>query len=167
MKILSYFILMITTILTCSIANPMQVQAAESIPMEMTIETEDPTLAFEDTLLRLVNEERAKYDLYALVLDETIDAASEIRIGELPTFFAHNRVDGQLFSSVLADFGIFYFSVAEIIAAGQTSPEQALHEWLNSPRHCSRILSSDYSKVGVSHERAADGIDYWEILFIE
>ena len=171
MKGFIMFALTAATTLFCSITTPLTIQAAELTPKavmeEMVSEAADPTLTFEDTLFTLINEERGKHGLTAYELDTTVDFASEIRINELDEVFSHNRDGGKRFSTVLVDNGISYSSAAEIIAAGQTSPELALSAWLNSPSHCKRILSSVYAHIGVSHNRAEDGIDYWEVLFIK
>ena len=171
MKGFIMFALTAATTLFCSITTPLTIQAAELTPKavmeEMVSEAADPTLTFEDTLFALINEERSKHGLTAYELDTTVDLASETRIGELEEIFSHNRDGGKRFSTVLVDLGVSYSSAAEIIAAGQTSPELALSAWLNSPSHCKRILSSVYTHIGVSHNRAEDGIDYWEVLFIK
>ena len=166
MKLFSTLVLTTVAALACFLVNPMQAHAAEPTPETTIIEVTDPTLAFEDTLFALINEERAKHGLHAYVFDEAVDAASETRIGELEEVFSHNRNGGKRFSTILTDFGISYSSAAEIIAAGQTSPELVLDAWLNSPRHCGRILSSEYTRIGVAHDRAENGSDYWEILFL-
>ena len=164
------FALTAATTFFCFITNPMITQAAElttkAVSEEIVVEIADPTLAFEDALFALINEERSKHGLTAYELDTTVDLASETRIGELEEIFSHNRDGGKRFSTVLVVLGVSYSSAAEIIAAGQTSPELVLSAWLNSPRHCRRILSSEYTSIGVAHIRAESGIDYWEVLFI-
>ncbi len=171
MKHLSMYVLTAAAILTCAFAVPTQVQAAENtVNAEaelIAVEQIDPTLLYEDTLLALINEERAKHGLQAYVLDDAVDAASEIRIMELEAVFSHNRNSGKRFSTILDELGIYFTSASETIAAGQTTPEHVLQAWMESPRHCSRLLSSEYTKIGVAHDRAEDGTDYWEILFLK
>lgn len=164
MKLLS---MLAITALVCSFANPMHVQAAESTSVETINETVDQTLVFEDTLLTLINNERAKHGLAPYMLDVTVDAASEARVAEVKSYFAHTRNGGESFATVLNEYGVSFTSASEVLAAGQTSPEFVLTDWLNSPGHSGRILSSKYTRVGVSHERTADGMDYWEVLFIK
>ena len=163
MKLLS---MLAITALVCSFANPMHVQAAESTCVESVIETVDQTLAFEDTLLTLINDERAKHGLAPYMLDMAVDAASDARVAEVKSYFTHSRNGGESFATILFEHGISFTSASEVLAAGQTSPELVLNDWLNSPGHAGRILSSKYTRVGVSHERTEDGMDYWEILFI-
>lgn len=166
MKLFSFLALAITTVITCSIGNPMQVQAAEFTPQAVVTEFTDPTAHFEDTLFILINEERERHGLHAYELDNCVDAASEIRVTELETYFSHNRNGGKRFSSVLAEAGISYSASAEILAFGHTNPKQVFDAWLNSPEHCSRILSDNFTNIGVAHNRTNTGIDYWEILFV-
>lgn len=163
MKLLS---MLAITALVCSFANPMRIQAAETISVETVIETADQTLAFEDSLLALMNNERAEHGLAPYMLDMTVDAASKTRIDEVKSNFAHTRNGGESFATVLNEYGISFTSASEVLAAGQTSPELVINDWLNSPGHSGRILSSKYTRVGISHERTADGMDYWEVLFL-
>lgn len=41
--------------------------------------------------------------------------------------------------------------VAENIAAGRSTPEAVMEQWLNSPGHRNNILNSEYTEIGVGH----------------
>ena len=56
--------------------------------------------------------------------------------------------------------------VAENIAMGQHSVDQAISDWLNSPGHRANLLSANYSKIGVAAYRAKNGSIYWCQQFI-
>lgn len=51
-------------------------------------------------------------------------------------------------------------SVAENIAMGQHSSDQAVRDWMNSPGHRANILGS-YDRVGAAAITAPDGTVYW------
>ena len=166
MKLFSFLALAMATVFTCTIVNPLQAQASESPQLTVITETTAPTENFEDTLFTLVNEDRARYGLPAYVLDELVDTASEIRIGELEENFSHIRNGGNCYSSILAETGISYTAAAEILAFGQTNPKSVLEAWYKSPDHRNCILSDKYTKIGIAHNRSINGINFWEILFI-
>ena len=56
--------------------------------------------------------------------------------------------------------------VAENIAMGQHSVDQAIADWLNSPGHRANLLSANYSKIGVAAYRSKYGTIYWCQQFI-
>ena len=50
--------------------------------------------------------------------------------------------------------------VTENIAMGQSSPSEAVADWMRSDGHRANILGS-HSRIGVAMARAADGTVYW------
>ena len=50
--------------------------------------------------------------------------------------------------------------VTENIAMGQSSPSEAVADWMRSDGHRANILGS-HSRIGVAMARAADGTIYW------
>ena len=53
--------------------------------------------------------------------------------------------------------------IGENIAAGQTSPEQAVRDWLGSPSHRQIIEAPIYSEAGVGVARSPQGRLYWTL----
>ncbi len=51
--------------------------------------------------------------------------------------------------------------VAENIAMGQNSPQEALNSWMNSSGHRANILNSGYTKIGVAAYRSSNGTTFW------
>lgn len=51
--------------------------------------------------------------------------------------------------------------VAENIAMGQSSSQQAVRDWMNSPGHRANILNRSYSRVGAAAYTSANGSIYW------
>ena len=86
----------------------------------------EENLSFAKQVVNLVNEERTKAGLSALVLDETLASAAMVRATEIETSFSHTRPDGRSFSTVLSDMGIQYRRSGENIAWGQQIPEACL-----------------------------------------
>lgn len=52
-------------------------------------------------------------------------------------------------------------AVAENIAMGQSSSNEAVRDWMNSPGHRANILSGQYTRIGVAAYRGYDGQVYW------
>lgn len=125
----------------------------------------EENLSFAKQVVNLVNEERAKAGLSALVLDETLASAAMVRATEIETSFSHTRPDGRSFSTVLSDMGIQYRRSGENIAWGQQSPEAVMEGWMNSEGHRANILNPNFTKIGVGYRKNAAGRTYWTQLF--
>ena len=132
-------------------------------------ETSEPdaeeNLSFAKQVVNLVNEERAKAGVSALVLDETLASAAMVRATEIETSFSHTRPDGRSFSTVLSDMGIQYRRSGENIAWGQQSPKAVMEGWMNSKGHRANILNPNFTKIGVGYRKNAAGRTYWTQLF--
>ncbi len=133
-------------------------------------ETSEPdaegNLSFAKQVVNLVNEERAKAGVSALVLDETLASAAMVRATEIETSFSHTRPDGRSFSTVLSDMGIQYRRSGENIAWGQQSPKAVMEGWMNSKGHRANILNPNFTKIGVGYRKNAAGRTYWTQLFM-
>jgi hypothetical protein len=61
--------------------------------------------------------------------------------------------------------------VGENIAAGQTTPEQVVQGWINSPGHRANMLSNNYTEIGIGYEFLANDTGsvnynhYWAQVF--
>lgn len=128
-------------------------------------ESEPEQLSYAEQVVKLVNEERAKAGLNAVVLDKDLEAAALIRARETEISFSHTRPDGRPFASVLKDQGISYRGAGENIAWGQSSPEEVMRGWMNSEGHRANILNPNFTKIGVGYYRNANGRNYWTQLF--
>lgn len=65
-------------------------------------------------------------------------------------YFQHNSLDGRVFSDRITDAGYTWREAGENIAAGQTSFDQVMNDWLKSPGHCSNIMNGIFTEVGMS-----------------
>lgn len=109
--------------------------------------------AYASEVARLVNVERAKYNLDPLTLDTQLCQAAQVRAKEITSSFSHTRPNGSSCFSVLSELGISYRSAGENIAIGQQTPAEVVQAWMNSEGHRANILGS-YSKIGVALEEA-------------
>lgn len=150
---------------------------AFTLPEISKTETLDPKLPKYNTpqsnnvltteVVRLVNKERKQAGLAPLAVDSSIEAAAHIRAKEQQASFSHTRPNGTHFKTVLKEQGISYQHTGENIAFGQTTPNEVVNDWMNSPEHRANILSETYTTIGVGYHKGANDTPYWTQLFIE
>lgn len=120
------------------------------------------------SVLNLVNKERATAGVEALTLDDAVNKVAESRAKELAEKFSHTRPDGRDCFTALTESGIVYSSCGENIAMGQTTPEEVMDSWMNSDGHRANILSSDYTKMGLGYYYDKENNQhYWAQIFIK
>ena len=114
-------------------------------------------------VLNLVNEERAKYNVAPLKWDDSLAALAESHCEDMidRNFFAHNTPDGQTPFDRMKAAGKTYSSAGENIAAGQSSPQNVMDSWMNSPGHRKNILNPDFEYIGVGLARGGSYGIYW------
>jgi uncharacterized protein YkwD len=76
----------------------------------------------------------------------------------------HAGGDGSTPAERATRAGYSWRTVGENVAAGQSTPEQVVAEWLDSPRHCANVMDADYSEMGVAFAVSARGV-YWAQVF--
>ena len=100
-------------------------------------------------VVSLVNAERAKQGLPALIVSTTVQQAAQTRAGELKSSFSHTRPNGASCFTALTEAGVSYTRAGENIAYGQSSPEAVVQSWMNSSGHRANILSSSFTTIGI------------------
>jgi uncharacterized protein YkwD len=65
-------------------------------------------------------------------------------------YFSHTSLDGRTFSQRITDAGYSWSYAGENIAAGQTTVDQVMTAWLNSPGHCANLMNQNFTDVGVA-----------------
>ncbi len=126
----------------------------------------DPSEAaqWRDEVLRLVNVERARAGLNPVVHNQTLeDQAIEYACEMIHyDFFAHvNPVTGSQLQDRAAEFGYDYRMIGENLAAGQSSPEQVMSQWMASEGHRDNILNPDFTELGVGVRTGGQYGYYW------
>ena len=103
----------------------------------------------------LVNQQRAAAGLPALTWNDTLAESASIRATEIVVNWSHTRPDGSEWWTAGAQT-----EMGENLAYGQTSAEQAMTEWMNSPGHAENVLRSSFTTLGVSCY-VCNGTYYW------
>ncbi len=76
----------------------------------------------------------------------------------------HAGGDGSTAAIRATRAGYAWRTVGENVASGQSTPEQVVAEWLDSPRHCSNIMDGDFTEMGVAVASSTTGV-YWAQVF--
>ena len=129
--------------------------------------TENNLHPYVTEVIRLVNEERAKAGVAAVVFDAKVQAAAEVRVKELEQSPTHTRPDGSSCFTALEDQGIAYVSAGENIAGGYKTPQEVMEGWMNSTGHRENILRAKYTRIGVGYYQDASGTTYWTQMFLK
>jgi len=116
-------------------------------------------------VLELINAERIKAGLPALVATEALHAAAGVRASELPISFSHYRPNGSICFTALDEHNIISNNRGENIAGNFRTPEQVVNAWMNSQNHRKYILSPDYTHLGVGLFTDTAGKRYWSLFF--
>ena len=126
---------------------------------------DNTVLSYENEVIRLVNEQRAKNGLKELQADWELSRVARFKSQDMKdnNYFSHTSpVYGSPFE-MIKNFGISYRSAGENIAKGQRTPQAVVNAWMNSSGHRANILNSTYTKIGVGY--VAEG-NYWTQMFI-
>ena len=83
------------------------------------------------------------------------------------SYFSHAGRDGSNPAQRVTRAGYKYRATGENIAAGQTSPEEAVAGWIRSPPHCANLMNPVFTEMGVAY--AVDATSemgvYWAQAF--
>ncbi len=122
-----------------------------SLPLISPVKT-DASSQYEDYInevFKIVNQERAANGVEPLRLNSDLCKAAAVRSQEINTLFEHTRPDGTDCYTVLEEMNIQYLGMGENIAAGASTPESVMKNWMNSTGHRANILRSDFTDIGI------------------
>jgi uncharacterized YkwD family protein len=122
-----------------------------------------PASSFEAQVVSLVNAERSKQGLPALVHRADIKNVAEKKAMDMinSNYFSHTSPNYGSPFQMLKTFGVSYRSAGENIAKGQRSPQEVMNSWMNSSGHRANILNKGYNAIGVGYYNGA-----WVQIFI-
>jgi len=146
-------------------AAPAQTPAASAKPAATPTPAVSAADAYAQTVVQMVNEERAKQGLSTVTLDEKACQAACVRADEIAQSFSHTRPSGESCFTVLKELGISYMGAGENIAKGQTTPERVMAAWMDSPGHYANIMREGFTRIGVCH-KVIGGVHMWVQIFL-
>ena len=128
------------------------------IPVSVNARAAASVTAAEQTLYQLLNQDRARYGLNGLILDEELCRIARIKSQDMVDnrYFAHLSPTYGNVRSMLTSFGVKYLSAGENIARSR-SVYHSNAAFLSSEGHRRNMLSSTYTHVGIGVVTDANG----------
>jgi uncharacterized YkwD family protein len=139
---------------TTSYTEPVSVSEStpslSAVPVQPTTVTTDQLLAEKQSMLDLINQERAKAGVGLLSFDAKLQEMAQVKSDEMvaKSYFSHNSPTYGSPEDMMKIFGIKFTSGGENIA-GNSSVEGAHAAFMNSPGHKDNILNSTYKYIGI------------------
>jgi uncharacterized protein YkwD len=125
-------------------------ESDETVKLNFTVNNANTRPDLEARMLQLVNQERTKRGLKALVLDTQLVPVARAHSQDMfrRGYFSHYTPEGKDPFDRMKAAGIKYYSAGENLALGQTL--QICHQGLmNSPGHRANILNPSYGRLGI------------------
>nr|WP_306572494.1 CAP domain-containing protein [Bacillus sp. AFS031507] len=144
--------------------QPVQQQPVTATPPSSTPITSSLS-AYEQKVVDLTNQERAKNGLPALKVDVTLSKMAHEKSRDMSAngYFSHTSPTYGSPFDMMKKYGITYRYAGENIAMGQRTPEEVVKAWMNSEGHRKNILSPNYNYIGVGYVSQGN---YWTQEFI-
>lgn len=120
-------------------------------PKTPTAQTNTGSLsAFEQEMVKLVNQARAQNNVPALKIDTSLANVARTKSQDMMdnNYFSHNSPKYGSPFDMMKSFGIKYVQAGENIAGNQTVTA-AHNALMNSPGHRKNILSPDFTHIGI------------------
>lgn len=127
--------------------------------------TEEKTESYEQQVITLVNQIRAKNGLPALKSNWELCRIARYKSQDMKdkNYFSHTSPTYGTPFEMIRNFGLTYRTAGENIAKGYTTPQAVVDGWMNSSGHRANILNATYTEIGVGY--VADG-HYWTQMFL-
>ena len=123
----------------------------ETKPEPTVVQSSAPPIdCWQEQMLSSLNMIRAENAVEPLKLCNTLNKSAQgyAEVMATQNFFDHEGQDGSTPSQRAQSAGYRSYGVGENIAAGQTSIEEVMTGWKNSPGHFKNMIKSEYMHVG-------------------
>lgn len=144
--------------------NPALIYPGQKVTIPLFTEVKN----IEEQVVQLTNQQRAKNGLPALKIDWELARVARYKSADMrdKNYFSHTSPTYGSPFTMMKNFGISYRTAAENIAAGQSTPQEVVNSWMNSPGHRANILKSDVTHIGVGYAKGGSYGHYWTQMFI-
>ncbi|GIP64831.1 serine protease [Virgibacillus pantothenticus] len=145
--------------------NPNEQKVQEQEKQEPTQADKSELSQFEQEVVDLTNQERAKQGLPALKVDKELSKVAREKSRDMATngYFAHNSPTYGSPFDMMKKYGISYSAAGENIAKGQRSPQEVVNAWMNSQGHRENIMNAKFTHIGVGYVQQGN---HWTQQFI-
>jgi len=122
---------------------------------------------FQKKVIEIVNKERVKAGLISLAENADSDKIATLKSEDMVklNYFSHTSPTYGSPFEMLTHFNIKYSAAGENIAYGQSTPDEVMTAWMNSPGHRANILNSNFTQIGVGIALKANGQLVWTQTF--
>ena len=124
---------------------------------------------FETQLLRLTNRERQKQGLAPLKLSAQLSRAAQLHGTDMAknNYFSHTGRNGSNLGDRAKASGYKYSRVGENLAAGRSTAEGTMKQWMNSAGHRANILNPKFTEIGFGYANTPNSRyqHYWVQVF--
>lgn len=129
----------------------------------------DSMSSYENQVVTLTNQQRAKYGLPALKRGSTTSYVAQLKARDMAAkgYFSHQSPTYGSPFTMMQTFGLRFSSAGENIAYGQQTPQAVVNAWMNSAGHRANILSRTYTYIGVGAAKNKSGVIYWSQEFVK
>jgi uncharacterized protein YkwD len=174
MKLIPIVTIVATVIgITASSIAPANAQWWRRTPRSTPAQTQQPVQAsqsgsFQQQILPLVNVERRKANLQSLTLNSQLGQAAQNHTNDMvsKSYFSHTSPSGGTMTSRVNATGYVYSTIGENIAAGSSTANTTMTQWMNSPGHRANILNPKFRELGVGYAPSNDQYRYyWTQVF--
>ncbi|WP_284141541.1 CAP domain-containing protein [Virgibacillus sp. LDC-1] len=120
---------------------------------------------FEQQVVDLTNQERAKQGLSALKVDWELSRVAREKSRDMSVngYFSHNSPTYGSPFDMMKSWGISYNTAGENIAKGQRTPQEVVNAWMNSEGHRANIMNGKFTHIGVGYVESGN---VWTQQFI-
>ncbi|MCP3031642.1 CAP domain-containing protein [Halobacillus sp. A1] len=144
--------------------NPDLIYPGDSV----TIPLKKEVKSVEQQVIDLTNKERTANGLAPLKKDWQLSRVARYKSKDMAEkgYFSHDSPTYGSPFQMMRDFNVSYSRGAENIAAGQTTPQQVVNGWMDSPGHRKNILDGNLKRIGVGYFEGGSMGHYWTQMFI-
>jgi len=125
--------------------------------------------AVREEMLALVNAARKKAGLKTLRLNSVLHKAAQAHSEDMLArgYFDHESPSGTTVRERSRKAGYDWAAIGENIAFGQTSVEEVMETWMDSPGHRKNILSRNFTEMGVGLALGKGPDGKYQILWVQ
>ena len=119
-------------------------------------------------VINATNRMRRGHGLANLTRSAALSSAAQRHANEMAArrTMTHTGADGSNAGQRITREGFYWRIWGENVAAGQTSAEQVVQNWMASPGHRANILNWRFQYIGIGVARASNGVYYWCMVLV-
>jgi len=109
-------------------------------------------------VLDLTNLYRQQFGFQSLTLNQKLTQAAQAHSENMANsdFVGHVAPNGSNMGDRIRATGYQYWTIAENIAAGHSTPDATVESWMSSPGHRANILNPDLKEIGIGYYHLAN-----------